>query len=144
VPAGLRPGKRPPGAENARILGRLLSYLRRHGPYTPLLVRGESHCATPAVLAVLAQRRWADVVFGLTGTTGLRRLCRLQTALARASGGPPSTRTRLSEDFSSAAASWEHPWRGSGRAAGRAAGDTPRFVGPSCQAPSPPQGYADL
>src|SRR5262249_11703639 len=32
VPACLRPGTRPPGAENAMMLVRLLSYLRRHWP----------------------------------------------------------------------------------------------------------------
>ena len=50
VTACLRPGKRPPGAENAMILVRLLSYLRRHWPYTHILVRGDSHFATPEVL----------------------------------------------------------------------------------------------
>src|SRR5215471_16672762 len=47
VTACLRSGTRPPGAENAMILVRLLSYLRRHWPHTHILVRGESHCATP-------------------------------------------------------------------------------------------------
>ena len=73
VTACLRPGKRPPGAENAMILVRLLWYLRRRWPYTPLLVRGDSHFATPEVLAVLTQRRWVDFVFGLAGNPVLLR-----------------------------------------------------------------------
>jgi hypothetical protein len=32
------------------ILVRLLSYLRQHWPYTHILVRGDSHVATPEVL----------------------------------------------------------------------------------------------
>jgi hypothetical protein len=64
VPACLRPGKRPPGMEKALILVRLLAYLRRHWPHTHILVRGESHCATPEVMEVLAPRRHIDFVFG--------------------------------------------------------------------------------
>ena len=54
VTAYLRPGTRPPGAENAMILVRLLSYLRRHWPHTHILVRGDSHFATPEVIDVIA------------------------------------------------------------------------------------------
>jgi len=57
VMASLRPGARPTGAANAMILVRLLSYLRRHWPYTHLLIRGDSPCATPEVLDVIASRR---------------------------------------------------------------------------------------
>jgi hypothetical protein len=57
VMACLRPGTRPTGAENAMILARLLSYLRRRWPRTPILVRGDSHCATPEVIEVMAARR---------------------------------------------------------------------------------------
>lgn len=64
VTASLRPGTRPTGAENAMILVRLLASLRRHWPQTPLLVRGESHCATPEVIDVIANRRLTDCVFG--------------------------------------------------------------------------------
>lgn len=95
VTACLRPGKRPPGLENAMILVRLLAYLRRHWPYTHILVRGDRHFATPEVLAVLAHRRWVDCVFGLAGNAVLlrqaapamqtaRELFRQQTAVAHA------------------------------------------------------------
>jgi hypothetical protein len=64
VPACLRPGTRPPGLENAMSLVRLLAALRRHWPQTHLLVRGDSHFATPEVFEVLAHRRGLDFVFG--------------------------------------------------------------------------------
>jgi Transposase DDE domain group 1 len=64
VTACLRPGTRPPGMENAMILVRLLAALRRHWPQTPILVRGDSHCATPEVCEVLAHRRGIDFVCG--------------------------------------------------------------------------------
>src|SRR5215470_6081590 len=73
VTACLRPGTRPPGAENAMILVRLLSYLRRHWPHTHSLVRGDSHFATPEVIDVITSYRWTDFVFGLAGNAILLR-----------------------------------------------------------------------
>jgi hypothetical protein len=95
VAACLRPGKRPPGAENAMLLVRLLAALRRHWPLTHILIRGDSHFATPEVLEVLTHRRRIDFVFGLAGNPVLLRqaapvmpeardLFRQRTALALA------------------------------------------------------------
>ena len=107
VAAFLRPGKRPPGAENAMILVRLLSYLRRHWPSTHILVRGDSHFATPEVMEVIAHRRRMDFVFGLAGNPVLLRqaapvmqeardLFQQRTALAHAYGEqPPPQQPRL-------------------------------------------------
>jgi hypothetical protein len=100
VTASLRPGTCPTGADNAMILVRLLSYLRRHWPRTYILVRGDSHFATPEVLDVLAHRRWTDFVFGLAGNAVLlrhaepgmqdaRRLHQQRTALALAHRASP-------------------------------------------------------
>jgi len=139
VTACLRPGKRPPGAENAMMVVRRLSYLRRHWPSTPLLVRGDRHCATPEVMEVIAPRRLTDFVFGLGGHPVLLRhaapvmqeahgLFQQRTALAHASGEQPPPSRRVYEDFFSAAASWAQAWRGIVTAAVMAAGDHPRFV----------------
>jgi Transposase DDE domain group 1 len=107
VAAVLRPGKRPPGAENAMIVVRLLASLRRHWPSTHLLVRGESHFATPEVMEVLAHRRHRDCVCGLAGNPVLlrqaapvmqeaRRFFQQQTAVAHADGEqPPPQYARL-------------------------------------------------
>src|SRR6476660_10496327 len=73
VTAYLRPGTRPTGAENAMILTRLLSYLRHHWPHTHILVRGDSHFATPEVIDVVAHRRYTDFVLGLAGNAVLLR-----------------------------------------------------------------------
>src|SRR4051812_28364394 len=95
ITAYLRPGTRPTGAENAMILVRLLSYLRRHWPHTHILVRGDSHFAIPEVIDVVTSYRWTDVVFGLAGNAVLlrqaaatiqeaRRLHQQRVALAQA------------------------------------------------------------
>jgi hypothetical protein len=153
--AFLRPGKRPPGAENAMILVRLLSYLRRHWPTPHILVRGDSHFATPEVIEVIAHRRRMDFVFGLAGNSVLlrqaapvmqeaRALFQHRSALAQAYGEQPPSSSRVYDDFSYAAASWSEPWRVIVKAEVMAAGDNPRFVVTSAEAPPPWQVYEEL
>jgi DDE family transposase len=155
VTAYLRPGTRPSGAENAMILVRLLSYLRHHWPHTHMLVRGDSHFATPEVIEVIAHRRWTDFVFGLAGNAVLlrqaaptiqeaRRLHHQRVALARAHGQVPPASSRLYDEFSYAARSWAQPWRVVLKAEVMSAGDNPRFVVTSLDAPPPRMLYEDL
>jgi hypothetical protein len=155
VTACLRPGPRPPGAENAMILVRLLSYLRRHWPHTHILVRGDSHFATPEVIAVITSYRWTDFVFGLAGNAVLlrhaepvmqeaRRLYQQGPALAQAHRTRPPASSRLYAEFLYAAASWAQPWRGILKAEVMAAGDNPRFVVTSLADPPPQMLYEDL
>jgi hypothetical protein len=155
VTACLRPGKRPPGAENAMILVRLLAHLRRHWPSTHILVRGDSHFATPEVMEVIAHRRRMDFVFGLAGNPVLLRqaapvmqeardLFRQRTALAQSYGEQPPSSSRVYDEFSYAAASWAQPGRVIVKAEVMAAGDNPRFVVTSLAAPPPHQVYEEL
>lgn len=155
VTAVLRPGNRPPGIENAMLLVRLLATLRRQWPSTHILIRGDSHFATPEVMEVIAHRRHMDFVFGLAGNPVLlrqvapvmqeaRTLFQQRTALARAYREPPPASTRLYEEFAYAAASWEQPWRVIVKAEVMAAGDNPRFVVTSLEAPTPQHVYEDL
>jgi hypothetical protein len=155
VTAYLRPGTRPTGAENAMIMARLLSYLRHHWPRTHILVRGDSHFATPEVIDVIAQRRWTDFVFGLAGNSVLlrqaepimqdaRQLHQQRTALAHAHRARPPASSRLYAEFAYAAASWAQTWRVILKAEVMAAGDNPRFVVTSLEAPTPQMLYEDL
>jgi hypothetical protein len=155
VTAYLRPGTRPPGAENAMILIRLLSYLRRHWPHTHILVRGDSHFATPEVIDVITSSRWTDFVFGLAGNAVLlrqaapalqeaRRLHHQRVALAHAHRQTPPPSSRLYDEFVYAAGSWAQPWRGILKAEVMRAGDNPRFVVTSLEAPTPQMLYEDL
>jgi hypothetical protein len=155
VTADLRPGTRPTGAENAMILARLLSYLRHHWLCPHILVRGDSHFATPEVIDVITSYRWTDFVFGLAGNTVLlrhaepvmqeaRRLYQQQRAHAQAYGEPLPPSSRLYEEFSCAAQSWARPWRLVLKAEVMSAGDNPRFVVTSLDAPTPQMLYEDL
>ena len=155
VTAYLRPGTRPPGTENAMILVRLLSSLRRHWPHTHILVRGDSHFATPEVIEVITSYRWTDCVFGLAGNAVIlrqaaptieaaRRLHHQRVALARAHGQAPPPSSRLYDEFDYAAGSWAHPWRVILKAEVMSAGDNPRFVVTSLKAPTPQMLYENL
>jgi DDE family transposase len=155
VMACLRPGTRPTGTENAMILVRLLSYLRHHWPHTHILVRGDSHFATPEVIDVITSYRWTDFVFGLAGNAVLlrqaastieaaRHLHHQRVALARAHGERPPASSRLYDEFSYAAGSWTQPWRVVLKAEVMSAGDNPRFVVTSLEAPRPAMLYEDL
>jgi hypothetical protein len=137
------------------ILVRLLSYLRRHWPSTHILVRGDRHCATPEVIAMLTSYRWTDVVFGLAGNAVLlrqaaatlhkaRRLPHHRVALAHPHGQTPPTSSRLYDALVYAAGSWAQPWRVVLTAEVMPADDTPRFVVTSLAAPPPQRLYADL
>jgi hypothetical protein len=155
VTAYLRPGTRPPGTENAMIVVRLLSYLRRSWPHTHILVRGDSHFATPEVMEVIASYRWTDFVFGLAANAVLlhqaaatlqeaRRLHHQRVALAHAYGQAPPTSSRLYDEFVYAAGSWAQPWRVVLKAEVMSADDNPRFVVTSLDAPTPQMLYEDL
>ena len=153
--ACLRPGKRPTGVENAMILTRLLTHLRHQWPETHLLVRGDSHFATPEVIDTITRVPSTDFVFGLAANAVLlrqaasvmeaaRQLHRQRTAAAQAHGEPLPTSSRLYEEFSYAAASWSQAWRVICKAEVMPAGDNPRFVVTSLTAPAPPRLYEDL
>jgi hypothetical protein len=155
VTAYLRPGTRPTGAENAMILVRLLSSLRRHWPHTHILVRGDSHFATPEVMDVITSYRGMDFVFGLAGNAVLLRqaaptlqeawrLYHRRVALAQAHGQTPPPSSRLSDEFVYAAGSWAQPWRVILKAEVMRTGDNPRFVVTSLEAPPPQMLYEDL
>jgi hypothetical protein len=126
------------------ILVRLLAYLRRHWPQTHILVRGDSHFATPEVLDVLTYRRQIDFVFGLAGNAVLLRHAAPIMQEARNLYQHPPASSRLYEEFCYAAASWSQPWRVIVQAEVMAAGDNPRFVVTSLTAPTPQQVYDDL
>jgi hypothetical protein len=155
VTAYLRPGTRPTGAENAMIVVRLLSYLRHRWPHTHMLVRGDSHFATPEVIDVITSSRWTDFIFGLAGNAVLlrhaaptiqeaRRLYHQRVAQAQAHGQTPPPRSRLYDEFVYAAGSWAQPWRVVLKAEVMQAGDNPRFVVTSLEAPTPQMLYEDL
>jgi Transposase DDE domain group 1 len=107
------------------IVVRLLASLRRHWPRTHLLVRGDSHFATPEVIEVMAHRHCTDFIFSVAGHAILLRqaapvipearwLHQQRTARAQAPGERPPASSRVYEECPYAAASWLGSGSGSG------------------------------
>ncbi|MEQ1716011.1 MAG: IS1380 family transposase, partial [Hyphomicrobium sp.] len=64
IAALLRPGKRPSGAEAAKVLRHVIRRIRRHWPNVRILVRGDSHyCSGPVLNLLVAER--CDFMLGL-------------------------------------------------------------------------------
>ena len=149
VTAVLRPGKRPTGAENAMIFGRVLRLIRRHFPYTHILVRGDGHFSNPELMRLIDAMPNTDFLFGLAGNAVLSRqaeapLHEARTLYAQRQAFGERAPIRLYEEFDYGAASWHRPFRVVLKAEVTALGENPRFVVTSMRAPEPRTVYADL
>jgi hypothetical protein len=134
VAAVLRPGKRPTGAENAMILRRVLTMIRRHFPHTSILVRGDGHFSVPEMQDMIGGMLDVDFIFGLPGNVKLQALA--EPTKQRACDLWASVQTqevvseavRLFDEFSYAALSWSQAWRVLLKAEVMAQGENPCFV----------------
>ncbi len=134
VAAVLRPGKRPTGAENAMIMRRVLTLIRRHFPDTHILVRGDGHFSGPEMMAMIDSMPNIDFIFGLPGNKRLQvlaepakqRACQLWADVQNQDVVPDAV--RLFDEFDYAAGSWHKCWRVLLKAEVMALGENPRFV----------------
>jgi hypothetical protein len=69
----LRPGRRPSGAEAARILKHVIGRIRQNRPRFEISVRGDGHYAAPEVMEFL-EDRGCGYIFGLSGNARLSRI----------------------------------------------------------------------
>ena len=67
----LRPGKRPSGAEAAQVLRHVIARIRSNWPRVEIMVRGDSHYATPEVLDLLEEKR-CTYILGLATNRRVR------------------------------------------------------------------------
>ena len=155
ITAALRPGKRPKGAENARILKRVLQVLRVAWPQTRIVLRGDGHFANPELMALAMDDPHTDFIFGLTGNSVLKPLAEpflehnrkahaLRCENARRAGASLPQRTRTYHEVDYRARSWPAPFRTILKAEVMALGANPRFVVTSLDLPSPECVYRDL
>ena len=106
VAALLRPGKRPSGVEIRGFVRRLVGALRSHWPKVEILLRADSHYASPEVFDWCRKNR-VDWVFGLAPNAAL---CRHVAALekstaARFKAAPGCGKVRRFGQFHDAAQS---------------------------------------
>ena len=134
VAAVLRPGKRPTGAENAMIMRRVLTRIRRHFPDTHILVRGDGHFSGPELMQMIDDLPNMDFIFGFPSNVKLhalaeptkQRACDLWASVQTQEVVPEAV--RLFDEFPYAARSWPRPWRMLLKAEVMAQGENPRFV----------------
>ena len=88
--AVLRPACRPKGAQIVKWLRRLIDAIRGHWPRTAIMLRGDSHFCTPAVLRFCRARR-LDYIFGVA------RPRRCANTSSRWRPAPRRARNRLRE-----------------------------------------------
>src|SRR6266446_1877824 len=71
----LRPGKRPSGEEVEQILRYVIGRIRRNWPAVEIMVRGDSHFATPEVMDLLEEKH-CSYIFGLSTNPRLTEIGR--------------------------------------------------------------------
>ena len=124
----LRPGKRPSGEEIERILRHVIGRIHRNWPAVEIMVRGDSHFATPEVMDLLEQKR-CGYIFGLSANMRL-------TEIGRPWSEDVATRRALSKSekmrrffqTSYAAASWSKPRKIVARVEASEQGSDIRFI----------------
>jgi hypothetical protein len=155
ITAALRPGKRPSGAENARIIKRVLRRIRQAWPDTHILLRGDGHFANPELMALTEQDPNLDFLFGLAGNSRLNRIAEpyleanrrkhaTRCEQARRRGDAPPQATRTYEELAYAASSWPIQPRVIVKAEVMSLGANPRYVVTSLSEPDPELLYQEL
>jgi hypothetical protein len=134
---------------------RVVQLIRTAWPQTHLVLRGDSHFATPELMAFADADPHLDFLFGLAGNKALtplaspllaraRALHQTRCANARRFGQAEPGATRLYEEVDYQAGSWPKAYRVVLKAEVMALGDNPRFVVTSLTDPAPELLYKDL
>jgi len=124
----LRPGKRPSGAEAARILKHVIGRIRSNWPRVEISVRGDGHYGTPEVIDLL-EDHGCGYIFGLSGNPRLSKIgqpwCE-DAAVRRARQGKHKLRRFFQTGYQ--AKSWRQQRRVIARVEASAQGTDVRFV----------------
>ena len=124
----LRPGKRPSGAEAARILEHVIARIRSHWPRVEITVRGDGHYGTPDVMDLLDDQG-CGYIFGLPGNARLSKMgepwCE-DAALRRAAQAKDKVRRFFQTGYQ--AKSWSRQRKVIARVEATAKGSDIRFV----------------
>ena len=124
----LRPGKRPSGAEAAKILRHVITRIRRNWPRVDITVRGDGHYGTPEVMEFL-ENQDCGYILGLPGNARLGEIgqpwCE-DVATRRARGGKDKLRRFFQTAYQ--ANSWLRARRVVARVEATAKGSDIRFI----------------
>ena len=128
VLALLRPGKRPSGAEAARIIAHVTKRIRKSWPRVRILWRGDSHYATPEALDCL-EALDCSYVLGLAGNRRLKAMAQPwceDAALRRLASSKQKIRRFHQAAYQ--AGSWDKPRRVIARIEAGPQGADQRFI----------------
>ena len=123
----IRPGKRPSGAEIARVLLHAIHRIRRHWPKVAILVRGDGHYCAPEVLDLLRKKR-CDYILGLPTNRTLEGFAEPWHEQCRMRWKPSLGRVRRFHQFEYAAGTWSHRESVIARVEATALGTDTRFI----------------
>jgi hypothetical protein len=124
----LRPGRRPSGAEAARVLRHVIRRIRANWPRVAVTVRGDGHYGTPEVMEAL-EAMGCLYILGLPGNARLKQIAQPwceDAATRRALAGKDRMRRFFETPY--AARSWSKPRRVIARVEATAMGADSRFV----------------
>jgi Transposase DDE domain group 1 len=123
----LRPGKRPSGAEIARVLWHVIHRIRRHWPKVHILIRGDGHYCAPEVLDLL-RRMNCDYILGLSINPKLDVLAKLWREQCENRKKPGQPKVRRFHQLTYQAGSWARAEKVIARVEATEKGNDVRFV----------------
>jgi Transposase DDE domain group 1 len=123
----LRPGKRPSGAEAARVLRHVVRRIRKHWPNVAILIRGDSHYSSPQTLDFL-EGAGCDYILGLAINARLKEIAAPWLVQCDVRRAPSQRKVRRFHQFQYAARSWSRSHKVIARIEATELGTDARFV----------------
>ena len=132
----LRPGRRPKGKEVVSIIKRIIKRIRGAWPKVGILLRGDSHFATPEVFT-WCERNNVQYILGLSKNPILTAMAQPTLQLARKIHSEKGGKVRLFKNLQYQARSWHRKIRVVLKAEITEQGENPRFVVTSLETHQP-------
>jgi Transposase DDE domain group 1 len=123
----LRPGKRPKGKEIVMIMKRLIKRIKKAWPRVRILIRGDSHYASPEVMAFCEANK-IYYIFGLTPNNRLIENARLIMDQALSLFERTNKPVKIYSEFYYQAGTWAKAYRIIVKAEFNTCGSNTRFV----------------
>jgi len=123
----LRPGKRPNGKEVVSIIKRIIKRIRKTWPKVGILLRGDSHFASPKVFT-WCEKNNVHYIFGLTKNSILRTIAEPTLEQARRANSNNGDKVRIFKNLQYQASTWHRKIRVILKAEITEQGENPRFI----------------
>jgi len=132
----LRPGKRPKGKEVVSIIKRIVKRIRKAWPKAGILLRGDSHFASPKVFT-WCEKNKVHYIFGFTRNSILRTKAEPTLNKARRAHSNNGGKVRIFRDLHYQAGTWHRKIRVILKAEITEQGENPRFIVTSLETHKP-------